>query len=123
MSKRDAARKSAEVASISESRQQTVTDPHRENLTLADLRQVIDIVSERLHDKAQVDSIVSVSNLGLVRYPTGLADSKQLWRAVFEAALDEPPETLVLLLNNIRDSLGTRSRRALEVALREVGLS
>ena len=108
--------------SLSKGRQQTVADPSREELTLADLGQVINIVSEKLRDKDQVDSITSVSNLRYVRYPTGRADARQLWRAVFEAALDEPPETLILLLNNIRDSLGTRSRSALEASLSEVGL-
>jgi hypothetical protein len=122
-SKSDAAREAAAPASLFEGGQQTVADPTREDLSLADLRQVINVVSQKLQDKGQVDSIVSVSNIEYVRYPTGRADARQLWTAVFEAALDEPPATLILLLNNIRDSLGARSRSALEVVLREVGLS
>ena len=103
--------------------QRTVGDPNREDLTLADLEQVIDIVSRKLPDKAQVDSVVSASDLELVRYPTGRADPRQLWEAVFEAALDAPPGKLSLVLHNIRKHLGTRSWSALERALGQIGLS
>ena len=102
---------------------QIVTDPNGRDLTIAQLGKVINIVSGKLGEKGQIDSIVSASNLGLVRYPTGRADSRELWIAVFEAALDEPRGTLDLLLHNIRNSLGTLSGSAFEDALREVGLS
>jgi len=121
--KRDVTLKPIINKSPSEGRRQTVADPNRPDLTLADLRQVINFVSQKLREKDQIDSIVSISNIGYVRYPIGRADARQLWAAVFEAALDEPPATLMLLLDNIRDSLGTRSRSTLENTLRELGLS
>jgi hypothetical protein len=95
----------------------------RNGLTVSDLRPAINFVANRLPDKDQADSIVSVSNLENVRYPTGRADAIQLWRAVFEAALDSDPESFELLLNNIRDSMGTRSRKALDQILLEIGFS
>ena len=123
MPNRDNTPKPTSPRLLPENCRQAVVDPNRKDPTLADLTQVINIVSRKLRDKDQVDSIVSISNLGYVRYPTGRADARQLWAAVFEAALDDSPETLNLLLNNIRDSLGTRSKSALEAALREVGPS
>jgi hypothetical protein len=101
---------------------QIVTDLGKD-LTIAHLGKVITIVSDKLREKSQIDSIVSESNLGRVRYPTGRAGSRELWITVFETALDEPRGTLDLLLHNIRGSLGTLSGRAFEDALSEVGLS
>jgi hypothetical protein len=45
-----------------------------------------------------------------------------MWTAVFEAALDEPAETLAKLFNAITGALGHRSQRELKTALAEVGL-
>jgi hypothetical protein len=63
---------------------------------------------------------VSVSGLSGVRYPVGQASARQLWIAVFEAALDAPPETFAMLLETVSDSLGARPKADLEVALCEV---
>jgi hypothetical protein len=111
-----------QAAPSADQSQQAVTDPTRNDLNLVDLTQVINIISRELRDREQVYSIVSNSHLS-VRYLTSRADARELWAAVFEAALDESPETLELLLNNIRDSFGTRSSSTLEAALSEVGLS
>lgn len=94
-----------------------------EDLTVPDLIPVVNMVAGKLPHKAQVDSVVADTKLRRVRFPTSGADEQQLWRAVFEAALDEPPETLGLLLLNIRDALGTRSQQDLDDALSEVGLN
>lgn len=101
-----------------------VTDPNVRDLTIAHLGKVITIVSDKLSDRGQIDTIVHASNLGrVVRYPTGLASPRELWIAVFKAALDEPRGTLELLLDNIHHSLGTLRQYELEAALSEVGLT
>ena len=92
-------------------------------MTLPDLRPLINVVAEALPDKSQIDSILAMSGLSNVRYPTGRADAMRLWVAVFEAALEAPSDELAALLAIIRDALGTHSRGTIEIALREVGLS
>jgi hypothetical protein len=91
-------------------------------LTVTDLRPVINFVAGKLGSKDQIESVLP-DGLDNVRYPVGRANAIQLWRAVFEAALDEPPEVLASLFVNICDHLGTTSRGGLKEALREVGLS
>lgn len=99
-----------------------MADPLGEDLTLVDLLPVINMVADKLPKQSQVDSIVSITELRNVRFPTSEADEKQLWRAVFEKALDESTETLGLLLLNIRHALGTRSQKDLDDKLGIVGL-
>lgn len=97
--------------------------PHREDLVLPDLRPVINVAAEYLHDPSQINAIVSLSGLIGVRLPTGRLTSRNHWTAVFEAALEKSPETLSLLFSNIRDTLPTRSRSVLDEALREATVS
>lgn len=94
----------------------------RGELTLSDLRPVLDVVAKALEDESQIISIKDrTEGLGNVRFPSGPASSRERWTAVFKAALDERPETLALLLFNIRNDLGTRSAGELAEALDKVG--
>src|SRR5262249_26998737 len=97
--------------------------PSPARLALYDLRSVINVVAEAFPEKGQIDSIASACGLRNVRYPVGLADEKQLWRAVFKAALEARPEVMAALLNIIGDDIPDRWRDALTEALHEVGLS
>ncbi len=90
-------------------------------LTLPDLRSVIDVLTDTLHSPGQIHSIVAMSGLTDVRYPVGWANARQLWIAVFQAVLQAPGETCAALLDNIGDNLGFRSKGALAMALRESG--
>jgi Effector-associated domain 5 len=90
-------------------------------LTLADLRPVIEVAVKNLVFQDQVRTVVLVSGLTDVRYPVSPANARDLWVAVFAAALDAPPETLALLLTEVSGSLGARPKADLEAALREVG--
>ena len=92
-------------------------------LTLYDLRPVVNVVAEAFPGQGQIDSIASACELRNVRYPTGLADEKQLWRAVFKAALEARPEKLTALLDIIGDDIGDQWRPPLTAALREAGIS
>jgi hypothetical protein len=98
-----------------------MTEPLGEDLTMVDLLPVVDMVAEKLPEREQVDSVIKVTKLRKVRFPTSHADETQLWIAVFETALDEPTETLGLLLRNISRALGPRSKKDLEEALGKVG--
>lgn len=113
---------SRQAGSETEDRQQIMAKSDSGDLTLSDLVPVISIISDRLDDKGQIQSIMKISGLGRVAFPTGRADAGQLWSAVFESALDEGPDKLALLLENIRSSLGKRSRDRLNAALRDIGL-
>jgi len=89
-------------------------------LTLANLREVISIVAERLHSQGQVESAATFCQLK-ARFPTANADAGQLWEAVFAAALEE--EKLISLITYVRDHLGLRPKRQLESALRDIGVT
>jgi len=89
------------------------------DLSLADLGKVIGIVAESLHNQGQVESAVTYFKLN-ARFPTTNADARQLWEAVFAAALEEGQ--LGPLLGYVRDHLGLRPKRQLESALRDIGL-
>jgi hypothetical protein len=101
----------AEVATVS----RDIND-----LTLASLREVISIVAERLRSQGQAESAVTFCGLN-ARLPTGNADARQLWEAVFAAALEE--EKLISLLTYVRDHLGLRPKRHLESALRDISVT
>jgi hypothetical protein len=101
----------AEVATVS----RDIND-----LTLASLREVIGIVAGKLRSQGQVESAVTFCGLN-VRFPAASADARQLWEAVFDAALEE--EQLNCLLTYVRDHLGLRSKRQLEIALRDIGVT
>jgi len=90
------------------------------DLTLASLGEVISIVAERLHSQGQVESAVTFCGLN-ARFPTANADARQLWEAVFAAALEQ--EKLISLLTYVRDHLGLRPKRQLETALRDIGVT
>jgi hypothetical protein len=90
------------------------------DLTLASLTEVISIVAERLRSQGQVESAVIFLGLN-ARFPSAIADARQLWEAVFAAALEE--EKLVSLLSYVRDHLGLRPKRQLESALRDIGFT
>jgi len=90
-----------------------------EDLTAADLGNVINIVSGALREQAQIDRIAFASNLVNVQYPAQ-ADASERWTAVFEVALEGPVGTLQLLLSYIRDDLDQYSGSAFESALDEL---
>jgi len=90
------------------------------DLTLASLAEVISIVAERLRSQGQVESAVTFLGLN-PRFPPAIADARQLWEAVFAAALED--EKLVSLLSYVRDHLGLRPKRQLESALRDIGFT
>jgi len=92
-----------------------------DDLIITDLLPLVNMVAKNLPQRSRVDTIVSDSRLDHVRYPMGRADETQVWRAVFEAALDAPPETLESLLHNIEDALGSRLHSDLEEKLGLVG--
>lgn len=93
-----------------------------EKLTISDLGPVIDVVAQKLPDQNQVGMIVTLCGLqSAVSYPMATANAKQLWVAVFQAALDASQETVAHLLNQIWESL-PGSKSLLDGALREVGL-
>jgi hypothetical protein len=61
-----------------------------------------------------------MSGLTGITFPIDHADARQLWIAVFQAALDAPPETFAALLESIFDGLRARPKAALDAALCEV---
>jgi len=89
-------------------------------LALADLRPVIDVVADSLTSLSQVRTTISMSGLTGITFPIDHADARQLWIAVFQAALDAPPETFAALLESIFDGLRARPKAALDAALCEV---
>ncbi len=93
-----------------------------EKLTISDLGPVINIVAQKLPDQNQVKMIVTLCDLeSAVSFPMGTANAKQLWVAVFQAALDTSQETVAYVLNQIWESI-IGSKSSLDGALREVGL-
>lgn len=96
--------------------------PVIDDLTLPDLRPVIDVVSGHLAEDGQRLSILREVRIPNIRSPVGAASQPQQWTAVFEAALDESPETLGKLLNAIKATLGQRANKDLKAALAEVGI-
>lgn len=101
----------AEVATVS----RDIND-----LTLASLREVIRILTGSLRSQGQVESAATFCGLE-PRFPTANADARQLWEAVFAAALEE--ERLISLLTYVRDHLGRRPKRQLESALRDIDVT
>jgi hypothetical protein len=100
-----------------------MADSPREKLILKDFQPIINIVAWEFPDKAQVDSITDQVGLTGISFPISEANEKQLWRAVFKAALRARPQILAELLSIIEDDLSDQSRPALKEALREVGRS
>ena len=94
----------------------------RENLILADLAPVIEIVAEELPYGSQVETTARLSNVR-ARLPQGEADAKELWTPVFEAALKASAKTLPSLLKNIREDLGDEPRAKLAQVLRDLRIS
>lgn len=90
------------------------------DLTLSSLTEVIGIVAERLGSLSQVESAVTFLGLN-ARLPSGLADARQQWQAVFAAAIED--EKLASLISYVRDHLGLRPQRQLESALRDIGFT
>ena len=90
------------------------------DLTLSSLTEVIGIVAERLGSQSQVESAVTFLGLN-ARLPSGLADARQRWQAVFAAAIED--EKLAPLISYVRDHLGLRPQRQLESALRDIGFT
>ena len=92
-------------------------------VNLSDLRPLINVMAEALPERGQVSSIRSgCSGLRNVRLPSRAGET-QIWRAVFEAALEARPETLASLLKVIGDEIGDQWQAPLQDALREVGRS
>lgn len=100
-----------------------MADSDVRDLVLSDLIPVVRLAAAKFHSKEQVASIASLSEVYHVRYPTERADEIELWTAVFEAAMDEPPETLGLLLNNIVKTPRGVAKSDMENALGKVGIS
>jgi hypothetical protein len=100
-----------------------MTSEPSETLLMSDLREVVDTVARALKKEQHVDSIAILSDLGDVPRPGSAARSKERWTPVFEYALQEEPETLPILLKNIRMSLVGKPRAQLDEALRDVRVS
>jgi len=98
-----------------------MADSPREKLILKDFKPLIIVAAEEFPAKAQVDSITDQCGLTGISFPISEANEKQLWRAVFKAALRAQPQILAALLSTIEGDLSDQSRPALKEALREVG--
>lgn len=90
-------------------------------LILSDLLPIVDIVAAKLKRREKIDSIVELTELSNVRFPTSRAGETELWIAVFEAAIDEPPEKLGLLLQNIMSTPGGILKEDMNKVLAKVG--
>ena len=90
------------------------------DFTLSRFTEVIGIVAERLGSQSQVESAVTFLGLN-ARLPSGLADARQQWQAVFAAAIED--EKIASLISYVRDHLGLRPQRQLESALRDIGFT
>lgn len=90
------------------------------DLALDSLGEVIRIVAGSLRSQGQVESAATFCRLE-PRFPTANADARQLWEAVFAAALEE--ERLISLLSYVRDHLGRGPKRQIESALRDIGVT
>lgn len=116
-----AAAKDILVSELASSNEEVATVGRDINgLTLASLREIIRIVTGSLRSQGQVESAATFCMLA-PRFPTANADARQLWEAVFAAALEE--ERLISLLTYVRDHLGRQPKRQLESALRDIGVT
>ncbi len=100
-----------------------MADPRSGEPLLHDLVPVVDVAVSRLSNPSQIQSLIDLVGLVDVRYPGTSASARELWMAVFSAALEESPETLGKLLKSVRVALGKSSTGLLDDALRQVGHS
>jgi hypothetical protein len=89
------------------------------DLTPVGLEDVIAIVAAKMGEPGQVASAVRFCDLS-VRFPIASANARQLWEAVFTAALEE--DKFITLINYIRGHLDARPKRQLDTALQDIGL-
>jgi hypothetical protein len=96
-----------------------MTDAPPEKLLLGDLSTVITTVADSsLGESAK--SVANLTGLRKIPWPTGSVTAAEHWEAVFTAALEATPETLPLLLWNIRENAGKDLWNAVERALQEI---
>lgn len=97
-----------------------MTSPLHAELSLPDLDKVIDAAAATLTQENEVTSIAALAGLVDFAVPSGRIRPKARWTPVFEAALDEPPETLAKLLKQIRRSLGVKPKGRFDHAVQEM---
>lgn len=100
-----------------------MTGPPHEELTLDDLRKVVDIVAKALTGENLPRSIATTSGVSDPPLPSGPTQSLDRWEPVFRAALEGSPETLAMLLKNIRRTVADSHRGRIDHALQEVRVS
>jgi len=100
-----------------------VTTPPPAELTMLDLGKVVDIVAQALQDENEPRSIARRSGINDPRLPSGSTQSLDRWEPVFRAALEGSPETLAVLLKNIRRAAGESRKARIDYALQEVRIS